>query len=679
MKLSLYALKYYVSLNSSAEEIAERLTMAGLEVKAIEKRSDTNDTLFEAEITSNRADWLSHIGVARELSAIFKKPLRIPKVTFSKKIDSKLSVSISIQDKNLCPYYSAVVLEDVEFGASPEWMQRCLIGFGIRPINLVVDVTNFVLMECGQPLHAFDLKCLEGPEITVRAAREKEIFWAINDKKYELQKTDIVIADKNGPVALGGVMGGKESEVTATTRHILLESAYFQPVAIRRTSRRLALSSDSSYRFERKVDPAGVVWAQQRAIQLLCQFGKVGKVGRVLSVGKLPVIKRVISLSVSAITQTLGVEIKAVQVKSILTSLGCKVTGSGKSFRISVPSFRPDLQHDIDLIEELARIYGYDKIPETLPKMSMGYSLPDPLVQLENTLRSTMTSQGFFETVTFSLVSEKPYVSAGFDLKSAVRLINPRNQELGLMRPSMLCSLLESVKNNVFQKNMDLALFEIGRTYARQDNALPREEKKIAATLTGTRFSNWLDHKRDSSLFDLKGIVNLIQNDCGLKPFEFKTTSHPFLEETIEIQSSGQIVGFLGSVHSKLLSLYDLHQKVYVMELSLENLIQKERAQKTYVPISRFPSSMRDIALFVSKEVKTAQLFQAIQEKGSVLLKQVELFDVYEGKSVPKGARSLAFRLEFLDDERTLEAGEVNALHETIVRHLKDCFDATLR
>jgi len=680
MKLSLNWLKEYIPVAQSPKKIGEALTMAGLEIGSVENVVEVSDVVLEGEITSNRPDWLSHLGVARELSALSGKKIKVPTLS-RRKSNAKLKVTVTNQSKKKCPYYSCVVLKDVTFGSSPEFLQKRLITCGLRPINLIVDVTNYVLLECGQPLHAFDLDLLAGQQIIVRNAKPNEKFIAINDKTYVLATEDLVISDGKQPVALAGVMGGKESEVTGTTKNILIESAYFDPLTVRHSSRRHALMSDSSYRFERKVDVKGVDWARQRAVDLICQYGTVGDVGVVSSTGSLSARKTTITLKIEDIQNILAVPIPSAKVKSILTHLGCIVKStSASSMRVEVPSFRHDLADAIDLIEEIARIYGYDRIPEHLPEMRMSsVSLDNPLAY-EIQARDLLCQWGLREIVPYSFSNFEEVQKMGLNTKEVVRLVNPRNAELNMMRISMLDAMMRVIKNNMNHRNMDLALFEIGRVYRQSSTQLPNEERHICLAMTGQKQRGWIDPQREMNFFDLKGTVVRLLDEFGIDGLVFKESQCEGLcAPCVEIIADGMAVGAIGLVNQTTAEVFDVDQPIYVSDLNLDVILQMKKKAKKFTPIAKFPHVTRDIALLIDQTIKSVKIEQKIKSVGGNLLESVVLFDVYEGKGIPSDKRSVAFRMNFRSDARTLEAEEVNRLYQKITDVITSEFKAQIR
>lgn len=677
MKVSLSWLKDYVSIQDSAETLANRLTMAGLEVKKIDRVSD--DTILETEITTNRPDWLSHLGVAREIHAITGNRFSNPSAKLKPVPKSEKSFNISIPDPNLCPYYSAVLLEEIEWAPSPDFMKKRLEACGIRSINLIVDITNYVLLEWGQPLHAFDASRLKGTEISARRARPSEQITAIDGTIYELAKNDLVIADTNGPVAIGGVMGGKDSEVNQRTKNVLLESAFFTPATIRATARRLGLSSESSYRFERRVDPRGVNQARERAVYLMVQYARPKRISRVFSAGKLPVREPKIKLLASELNQILGINIPPAKTKSYLTRLGLCVSGSGKAMTAQVPSFRSDLTQPVDLMEEVARLYGYHRIPETLPLMSPLEPRIDPILDLEDRVRDLSISFGFQEAISFSLVEPAPFKELGLYRDQWVSLVNPKNKELNLMRPSLLSGLMQAVRRNLYAGETDVRLFEVGNRYIREKGN-PKEEQMVALAISGEGRLNWIGKRRPAGFYDLKGAVEELINRLELSLIATQPDGQPLFEqgEGIALMVDGESVGVYGTISNRARKIYDIDKSVYYAELNLTKLAAKMKKSKVMKEIPKFPSSPRDLTLIVREDLKAESVIQKINQLGKGLTSKIEVFDYFKGGQIPKGKKSLSFRIFYQSKERTLQNEEVNKLHFSIIDALNKSFGAEL-
>lgn len=689
MKVSLNWLKDYVSLKQRGEEIARLLTSAGLEVKGVDAFPDFKDEVMEIEITSNRPDWLSHVGVAREIAAVsggklifpeWQNPEKKGRESFSR--DRKKILPIEIQDTKACPYYTACLLENVEFGESPDFIKKRLLAVGMRPINLIVDVTNFVLLELGQPLHAFDWDRLSQEKILVRRAREKETLRAINGTEYPLNVQDLLITDGARPIAIGGVMGGLESEVSMSTRNILLESAYFAPAVIRRTSQRLGLSSDSSYRFERGVDPAGVDIGRERAIRLIRQYAKsVGKVSVVFKGGRLPKKEGIIRFPFDEIRRILGVEIPSQKVSQYFRALGLSVRpGKKGTVTVGVPSFRQDLIRPVDLVEEAARLYGYDRISETLPDIQPVYIEEKKLRKTEETVREAALSAGLNETVTFSLISEKVFEKLSVPLMAVTRVVNPQNKELTLMRPSLFPSLLEVVKTNFYHSSSnDVKLFEIASVYGPEVNReLPKEEWTFAAAIAGTKNAHWLEKGRKYALFDLKGIFEELFDRLGVQ-VKFVPGENSFLEQALSMECQGETLGVLGKVSGPVKAFYDISSDAFIGQISLEKTANLALLEHRYKSLPKYPASRRDMALVLGENVPAGEVISHLRSLGIAFICGIDVLDFYRGGQIPAGKKSLAFSIEYRADDKTLTAEEVNALHAKVVESVSRHFSAQLR
>lgn len=676
MKVSLNWLKDYVDVRVPLAEFAHRLTMAGLEAKLSESGMDV-------EITSNRPDWLSHIGVAREASAVFGKKLKIPSTQISKKIPkSSRMFRIAIEDLKLCPYYSAVLLEGIQPVETPEGMEKRLEAVGLRSIHFLVDVTNYVLLEAGQPLHAFDADLIEGDTIYIRPARKGEKLLAIDGREYELISSDLVIADKGGPIAIAGVMGGKRTEVNPKTRNMLLESAFFNPVSVRSTSRRLGLASESSYRFERRVDPQGVNWGRDRAVQLVAEHASVSKISNVFRGGKIPVRARKIPFAIDFLAKSLGFPLSQSDAGKILKNLGLKVVSKKNSFLVDVPSFRPDLALPIDLVEEVARIYGYDRIPETLPPSRPIPKIEESIFLFLDDVRRFATGSGFQEVCNFSLIHEENLLKTGWKPETLTRIINPQHKELSVMRPTLMQGLVENVKRNLHLGNPDLAIFEVGRAYGPEGaKHLPDEVWHLGLALAGRKNLNWMDKGRSATLYDLKGFLGELREHFSVSDLRFVESRHPFLADqaTLEIRVGHEPVGVLGELREDLSEAYDLDQKIYLAEVNLQILAKRRTIAKQFIPIPKFPRVERDLALLVPCELKAETLLERVRATAGELLKDITLFDVFESEKLPQGVKSIGITLRFQSEERTLSSEEVNDLQKKILKDLETQFTARLR
>lgn len=683
MKLSWNWVKEYVVIKKTPHEAARRLTAIGVVVERVEKID--GDFLLEAEITANRPDWLSHIGVAREISAVFGVPFRLPVNEIGPIGKPGRMLRVEVKDPSVCPFYSGMILENTGLVKTPEWMVKRLEICGIRSVQFLVDITNYVLLECGQPLHAFDLGRLHGERIIARRARAGETMVAIDGSVCELKQTDAVIADEKGAVALGGVMGGKESEVSDETRHIFLESAYFLPSAIRRTSRRLKLASESSYRFERGVDPAMVDFARNRAVHLIKKLAGVDCVGKPFRAGRLPLNARRIELETGKIKKILGpVSVSLHDAQKFFRRLHIPTAAKGKKLICSIPSFRSDLTISEDLIEEIARIYGYDNIPETVPAIQTSEPVANPILELADKSRDLCVGMGLHEAVTFSLVDPARYECLHGRKDQWVSIHNPRNQQLTLMRPTFIGSFLDVIKHNLNVGVKSVSIFEIGNRYLDLGGTLPLEERMLMIGLAGFKPSGWLDPKRDFQWHDLKGILMvLLERLRGIDAPEFRESVPDgwlFLvpPQSFEIFCKGEWVGAFGLVEPRVCARFDIEKPVFYGGLSLTALAKLSESKRFYREIPRYPAVERDIALVVDEQVRADDLRACIVELGKNLTRKIELFDVFRGGKLPPGKKSIAFRIFYQSSERTLEAREVNELHFFVADTLNKRFKAEL-
>ncbi len=684
MKVSVDWLKEFVKMSPPVARVADRLTLAGLEVKKCEQIQSPQDTVFEIEITSNRADWLSHWGIAREIAAVENLSLKSPELDQEKNKQPAKGWTVSIKDIIACPYYSGALIEGIMETKTPEFIVNRLAACGIRSINLAVDITNYVLMETGQPLHAFDADLLNGTEIFVRKAKAGEKFLAINGATLSLKPDDLVIADKDRAIALAGVMGGKETEIANRTRNVFLESAFFNPTRVRKSVRAHQLSSDSSYRFERRVDPEGVDVGLHRAIYLFQKYAKPRTISAVVKAGDLPLQEvKSVQLKSSDVKNILGVELKPNQIVSILARLGldAKLFSEG-IWKVAIPSFRPDLTRPVDLVEEIARIYGYENIPETLPSqipLAVGES---PRLKLERKLRNFLAGSGLSETVTFSLISDTG-LNAEKDLSNAVRITNPLHHETHWMRPTFATSLLTVIQKNINAGAKSVPIFEIANAYSIPDiHKHPLEERVLAIALYGKRTEGtWLDASRDVSFYDLKGIVEAVFRTAGIAETCTAELKKSFLiaETAKEIRIWQTPIAFWGEITSEVRQKWGIKEPVFYAEIKLDELLKKSREVREFKEWTKYPSIERDFSLVVPDTVKGGSLIAEIQALGGGLIREVVLFDLFRGKRVPQGYKNLAFRVVYQSAERTLVSYEIQVLHEKIADTLIKKYQAAFQ
>jgi phenylalanyl-tRNA synthetase beta chain len=642
------------------------------------------DTVLEVAITANRADCLSVLGLAREVAALLDQPLRHPEVNVSATTGSTPNARVTILDPVHCPRYAARLLSGLTVKPSPFWLRRRLQVAGLRAINNLVDVTNYVLLEFGQPLHAFDFQRLRGGEIVVRLPKPGETrFTTLDGVERELNPETLLICDAEGPVALAGVMGGLDSEVTATTSQVLIESAYFNPRTIRRTSKRLGLSTEASYRFERGVDPDGLIHALERATQLMCEVGGGAVAAERLDEYPTPIQHPRLNLRVSRANQVLGTDYSSEQMLHLLRRLHLPALAvDAENLALQVPSFRGDLEREVDLIEEIARLGGFDNIPVTLPRGVVATPRPGPEARLVEKAKGLLLGQGFFEIVTYSFQPDRlgSLVEADPDAP-VLRLANPLSEEQARMRSSLLPGLLDALRRNTLQQSLDVRLFELSKVFSpRSGEDLPKEEHRLAGVMYGAREETAWNASRDPvNFFDLKGAVETLLEGLGIPDVAFSPDCLPgYLRYGAKVFSGKRDLGALGELQGGIGDKLDLEGEIYAFDLDFDALCQAA-VPPLFTPLPRYPAVYRDIALVLPETVPAARVAETLYSHGRPWLVEARLFDVYVGDPVPAGKRSLAFRLSYRDPERTLTDDLINTHHQTLVTALEGELGAELR
>lgn len=648
---------------------------SNLEVgKNVIEEMHLNDEVMELDLTPNRADLLSMMGLAYDTAAILdtKIHLNTPNVI---EIEEKNPVTIKIVTDNCSSYYARVI-KDIVIGPSPLYMQARLTAAGIRPINNVVDITNYVMLETGQPLHAFDYNLLDSDTITIRMAEEGEQFKTLDEKERKLTKDDILITNDKYGVALGGVMGGFDTEIIDSSNTILLESAVFDPYHIRKTSARLDLRSEASNRFERKVDPARTLLALDMASELFSKYAN-GKVLKGVSfVDNTSKDEILIDLSLEKINHYLGSDYSLDLVKDTLSRLAFNYEINGTLFTISAPTRKQDIETYQDIIEEVGRIIGYDKLPLTLPKTISEGSLTDYQI-FRRKLKTIMTGLGLNEVISYSLLNEEKVFDFVKDEVEVVKVAMPMSNDRSTMILTPINGLLDAVKYNTARKNKDLFFFELGTRYEKNEETL-----LLSGALTGELSNtNWQGKKEKVDFFSVKGLLESLFNKLNLSHLEFKQMSdyknlHP--GQSAYIVDRTGTVGFIGKVHPKYEKENDL-KEVFIFELNIKKMFEIKRPLKKAKDVNKFPSIYRDIAIVVDKEISASQLTEAIQKSGKRMLTDKTIFDLYVGESLGESKKSLAVRMEFSDPSKTLEANTVDERTKEIVNYLEKQFGAKLR
>jgi phenylalanyl-tRNA synthetase beta chain len=660
-----------------------------------------SEVVYDLEITPNRPDLNSVIGIAREISAITGNPLRLPELTVVGGAASTVGaaagmsvdkfVAVDIRVPEWCGRYTARVVQGVRVGPSPDWLRSRLEQIGQRSINNVVDVTNYVMLECGQPLHAFDYHLLAAaenavPRIVVRAAAEGEKFITLDGQERLLAADMMLIADERKGIALAGIMGGQNTEIQDTTRDVLIESAWFKPQNIRSTSKRLGLRSESSYRFERGSDLGAVDWASRRCAELILKVAGGGLVPGEVDVCPRPPAPNQVSLRFPRTDALLGVVIPPADQVRFLTRLGLvedEAARSADGARFSVPTWRVDLKREADLIEEVARLYGVDRIPSTPPRGAIGTSTFDGVYDQHAEVRRLLTGLGLHEAQGQTLIAEEAgrWAVAGDEL---VVLSNPLSADMNALRPSLLPGLLDSLCHNVSRKGTDVALFEVGRVFVRAGGQV-REERRLGIALTGLRHpAYWSGEDRDArvDLYDLKGCLEELLERFGMRGVTYARRPEPtalFMESGL-VQLGGKLsLGQFGQLLPPLAKRYDLRDAVFLAELNLDQMVARRNPAHSFKALPQFPGIRRDLAMLVAEDVTHESVLQAVRQAKPQNLETVELFDVFRGQNVPAGQKSLAYAFTYRHSERTLTDAEVNVAHEKLVGQLRQALGATVR
>lgn len=638
------------------------------------------DWALELEVTLNRPDCLSHLGIAREVAAALDLPLRYPEVQFTEVAPPVESLtSIAVLRPDLCPRYSARIIRGVKIAPSPDWMRWRLEAAGLRAINNVVDVTNYVLLELGHPLHAFDFNRLEGRRIVVRTAAPGEKFVTLDGQERSLDDRMLLICDAARGVALAGIMGGANSEITDQTADLLLESAYFDPVNTRRTSRLLGLSTDSSRRFERGTDPNGTVKAANRAAQLIRMLAGGEIAQDVADVYPQPITPRSIELRPERVKDILGVSLPKANIAAGLQRLECSVQqNDSEALTVRVPTFRPDLEREIDLVEEVARLFGYDKIP-TAEQARVPLNIPhQPSDAFQNRLAGLLTRLGFDQVLTSSLLSEKDVSLPGYP--PALKLKNPAGDDMAFLRNGLLPGLLRTAAYNLNRNLPDLRIFEIGHVFAMGTGG-KQEWEAVAGVMTGLRDpGSWDRPQQLIDFLDLKGVVETMLGEILLDKFNFfQYNIEHGTADSLEVRQSERPLGRLVQVNPAVAAAFDIETPVFAFEFNLTALQEAAAQRLIYRPFSKFPPLQRDLAFILSESVPAGEALENVRQAAGEALAGCELFDVYRGAQVGEGMKSLAFRLNFQSPERTLTDAEADAAIARVVRVMQEKYNAKLR
>jgi phenylalanyl-tRNA synthetase beta chain len=685
MLISYNWLKELTNTGLRPHELRERLTMVGLAIDAVETHAD--DSVLDVEVPSNRPDCLSHVGIAREVAVIEKKELQLPS-SRSAKAEGKSAdlTSVEINDVDLCPRYAARLVRGVKIGPSPDWLMKRLEAIGQRPINNVADITNYVLHELGQPLHAFDFQKLSGKRIVVRRAAHGEKLRTLDGVDRELTDEMLVIADAEKAVALAGIMGGEDSEISTSTTDVLIESAYFDPNSVRRTARRLGMDTEASRRFERGADRVNVLRAQERCVELICELAGGVATEDVIDVYPEPHVPRVVEFRPDRVKELTSLTVERDTIVRILTGLGFKSDYLPlEKFTAEVPSWRIDVDQEEDLVEEIARHSGYDKIASELPPSNIpGEYQPSEMKQ--RSLRLALNASGYDEAITFSFIArnEQFELLPALSQQEQTELKNPIIEDATWMRSSLLPGLMNSLRHNLNHGIRDVRLFEIGRVFGvSMDGELPEEPLALAMIATGAAVEeNKAQADRDLDFFDVKGALEAAVDWMNASPLVFTNTAAKHLRagQAASIKrADGVEIGTIGRLAESIAAAYKFRQPVYVMELDLGSLLSGPARGIQYSPLPRYPSVMRDISLLLNRTVALDDILSTVRNQRVADCRNVMLVGTFAGANIPPDKRSVTLRLEYRSDERTLRDEEVEERHAQLTSSLLQTFAAEQR
>lgn len=683
MAVSINWLKDYVDFNWTPQELAHSLTMAGIAIEGVEEIN--GDAALELDLTPNRGDCLGMINLAREIAALNHSQIKTPVLNIRENDEDVHNyIKVDIDDADLCYRYTARVIKNVKIKPSPAWMQERLLNSGIRPINNIVDITNYVMLETNQPLHAFDYDLLsQAKRILVRRAAAGEKIVTLDDVERELDPDMLLITDNGRPVALAGVMGGQNTEIGDNTVNVLLESACFNGGNIRKSSRKLALRSDSSVRFEKGADVNGVIYAANRAADLMQELGEGEVVAGICDNYPDPILPRQILLRPEQVNKLLGTALSAAEIKGYIEDLTFKSTEEEKGILVYVPSYRPDIEMEVDLIEEVARLYGYDRIEASLPGSTTRGALT-PYQAFKDKLRDLM-ARTFFEVVNYSFISSRYFDLLGLSedspLREVVKVANPLSEEQSVMRTILLPGMLEAVSRNLARKNSNLAFFEMGTVFYPQGASLPEERLKLSAVVAGKLEMNWLKQNVEMDFYYLKGILENILMQLGIENVSYKAQAqaayHP--GRTAMIYADGVELGVIGEVHPQVRQNFNIKPRACSFELDVAQLYALSSRRMMMDSITKYPAVERDLALLLRAELTAVEIMEVIQAAGTELLQNIALFDVYAGDQVASGFKSMAFRMTFQSKERTLTEADVSSVMDGIITALEQELQASLR
>lgn len=648
-------------------------TKIGTDIKDI---FGMNETVVEFEITSNRPDCFSIIGLARETAASFNKKFTIPEVKFNENSENIAdTISVDVQDKDKCKRYCARMVKNVKIGPSPSWMQERLRACGVRPINNIVDITNYVLLEYGQPMHAFDLRDLQDNKIIVRRANDGEVIKTLDEQDRTLTSNDLVIADGGRAVAIAGVMGGFNSEVKDDTTTVIFESATFDGASVRLTAQRVGLRTESSSRYEKRLDYNNTVPAVERACQLVEELGCGENVGGMIDVMGNVTDMQPLAFRPDKINAFLGTDIPTEDMVKYFDALEIKVDLD--KMTVTPPSFRPDLEGEADIAEEVARFYGYDKIPVTLLSGEATCGMKTERQQVQDRVNELLTAQGMYEIYTYTFTSpsifDKLNIPKDSEMRNVVKITNPLGEDTSVMRTTTIASMMDILSRNYNYRNPSAKLFEIGKIFIpTTDGELPNEPVKITMGMYGDNVD----------FYDIKGICETMFAQLNVKNVKYEAvtdnpTFHP--GRCAKISAGNKVIGIIGEIHPAVSRKYGIETPVYIAELDFENVFLNIKTDIKFKELPKYPAVTRDIAMLVDKTVPVADIENVIKKASGKMLESLQLFDVYEGKQIPEGKKSVAYSAIYRSADRSLTGDEVQKVFDKVVKNLENQIGAQLR
>jgi len=683
MKYSWNWMSSFVEIDIEPEELASRLSMIGLEVETVSSTGD--DYIFDLDITPNRGDCLSMLGLSREIAALLGKRVTLPPMTYAEAKNKAGDLAqVKVEAPDLCPRYCGKVVTGIKIAPSPQWLTERLLAVGLRPINNVVDITNFVLAELGHPLHAFDLCSLLGREIVVRQAQVGEKIRTIDGVERALDTDMLVIADQQRPIAIAGVMGGANSEITQQTTDIFIESAYFDPRSIRRTSKRLNLCSDASYRFERGTDPQVLIKAIDRTCHLIQKICGGEVCSGVIDIQPHPLQPRMTWLRLSRVKSILGTKVEKKKVEEYLTRLNFELQlKNTDSWTVTIPTYRGDVEKEIDLIEEVARFYGYDRVPSSIPLWRGGEVGSPTWIEREKLIRRTMVTAGYNEVINYSFVDNNIDQLFRTEAEKHISLQNPIAEQMGILRTNLLPGMISNLAWNINRGIKNIKIFEIGRVYRLiKGRKQPEERETLGIAGTGNFAEHyWKNGLRKFDFFDLKGVVELLFRRFGWETLSFEPANIDFYHpgKAALIRFNNCSVGHIGMLRPQICAQLEIPQEAYMAQLDLEPLMKAGAPFLKFQPLPKFPAISRDISLLFDRSISFDAIVRWFSSLKEDIISEVKIYDLYQGDNIPKDKVSISLNVQFRHPQRTLTLEEVARAQEKLINLLKEKLNAEPR